>query len=204
MDDADAPRTPAVPPAVPPAPLPMRAGDADRDRVAQRLGQAYAEGRLDAEEYHERLDAAYRARTHAELEPLVADLPGVPGEVVARPSAVPVVPGTPSDSVVAVFASTERSGVWSVAERLTVVAVFGESKLDMTQATFAAREVECTTNAIFGSVVITVPAGVRVVNGCTAVLGEAKAPPEAALPADAPTVRLTGLALFGSIDVRRA
>jgi hypothetical protein len=196
MDDADLPRPPAVPP--------LRAADVDRDRVAQRLGQAYAEGRLDGEEYQERLDAAYRARTHADLEPLVADLPSVPGELTVRPSQVPVVPGPPSDSVVAVFASTERAGVWSVAERLTAVAVFGESKLDMTQATFAAREVECTTNAIFGSVVITVPAGVRVVNGCTAVLGEARVPPEVALPADAPVLRLTGLALFGSIVVSRA
>ena len=196
MDDADTPRPPAVPP--------LRAADVDRDRVAQRLGQAYAEGRLDGEEYQERLDAAYRARTHADLEPLVADLPSVPGEVVPRASGVPVVAGDPSDSVVAVFASTERAGVWNVAERMTAVAVFGEAKLDMTRATFGAREVQCTTNAVFGSVVITVPAGVRVVNGCTAVFGEAKVPAEAALPADAPVLRLTGLALFGSIDVRRA
>lgn len=202
MDDADDPRPPAGPPL--PAVPPLRAADVDRDRVAQRLGQAYAEGRLDAEEYQERLDATYQARTHAELEPLVLDLPGVPGEVASRPSEVPVVAGAPSDSVVAVFASTERAGVWNVAERMTAVAVFGEAKLDMTRATFAAREVLCTTNAVFGSVVVTVPAGVRVVNGCTAVFGAARVPAEAALPADAPVLRLTGLALFGSIEVRRS
>lgn len=53
----------------------LRASDADRDAVIERLRAATAEGRLDAEELDERLDAALRARTYGELERLVADLP---------------------------------------------------------------------------------------------------------------------------------
>jgi len=53
----------------------LLASDADRDRAAERLRAATAEGRLTAEELEERLERAFSARTDAELEPLVADLP---------------------------------------------------------------------------------------------------------------------------------
>lgn len=53
----------------------LLASDGDRDRIAERLRAASAEGRLNAEELEERLERAFSARTEAELEPLVADLP---------------------------------------------------------------------------------------------------------------------------------
>jgi Domain of unknown function (DUF1707)/2TM domain len=53
----------------------LRIGDADRDRVAERLRTAAGEGRLSPAELEERLEAAFAARTEAELRPLVADLP---------------------------------------------------------------------------------------------------------------------------------
>jgi hypothetical protein len=58
--------------------LALRIGDADRERVADRLRQAAGEGRLSPEELEERLGAAFAARTAGELEPLVADLPPEP------------------------------------------------------------------------------------------------------------------------------
>jgi uncharacterized membrane protein len=56
----------------------MRASDADRERAAEVLREAHAEGRLSAEELHERLDAVFAARTYGELAPVTADLPAVP------------------------------------------------------------------------------------------------------------------------------
>ena len=53
----------------------LRAADADRDAVADRLRTAHAEGRLTVEEFGERLDAAFAARTMGELAALTADLP---------------------------------------------------------------------------------------------------------------------------------
>ena len=53
----------------------MRAADADRDRVAGILSTAYSEGRLSRDEYDARLDSALYARTHADLDHLVTDLP---------------------------------------------------------------------------------------------------------------------------------
>jgi hypothetical protein len=63
--------------------LALRIGDADRERVADRLRQAAGEGRLSPEELDERLGAAFAARTAGELEPLVADLPPEPEPAVA-------------------------------------------------------------------------------------------------------------------------
>src|SRR5436190_1698862 len=77
--------------------------DADRDRVADILREALAEGRLTADEHAERVDGVYRAKTHADLEPLVRDLPGAhtprrstaPAPAPNRPAtgAVPAVAG---------------------------------------------------------------------------------------------------------------
>jgi hypothetical protein len=54
----------------------LRASDADREHVAERLRQAAGEGRLLAEELEHRLGSAFRARTYGELDEVVADLPG--------------------------------------------------------------------------------------------------------------------------------
>jgi hypothetical protein len=56
----------------------VRAADADREAIADRLRVAAGEGRIDLAELDERLDRAYLAKTHGELEVLVADLPRQP------------------------------------------------------------------------------------------------------------------------------
>ncbi len=53
----------------------MRACDADRDRVVERLNIAYSEGRLSQDEHDGRLESALSARTYADLDQLVTDLP---------------------------------------------------------------------------------------------------------------------------------
>jgi hypothetical protein len=64
----------------------LRAADADRQAVADRLRRAHDEGRLGFAEYDERLGRAYAAVTHADLDALVADLPAA---CPARPAAAP-------------------------------------------------------------------------------------------------------------------
>lgn len=53
----------------------VRASDADREQIAERLRHAAGEGRLLAEELEQRLEGAFSARTYGELDRLVADLP---------------------------------------------------------------------------------------------------------------------------------
>jgi hypothetical protein len=53
----------------------MRCSDADRERVLDRLRRAHVEGRLDVEEFDERITATLAARTYRELAVLTEDLP---------------------------------------------------------------------------------------------------------------------------------
>jgi Domain of unknown function (DUF1707) len=54
----------------------MRASNADREAVAEQLRRALEEGRLDLHEYDERLQQTYAAKTYADLDGLLTDLPG--------------------------------------------------------------------------------------------------------------------------------
>lgn len=54
----------------------LRASDEDRERIADRLRRAAADGRIHAHELEERLATALRARTYGELDDVVHDLPG--------------------------------------------------------------------------------------------------------------------------------
>ena len=60
----------------------VRVGDADRDAVAAQLREHYADGRLTLEELNERLDQAFAAKTKADLNTVMRDLPQA-----ARPTA---------------------------------------------------------------------------------------------------------------------
>ena len=63
----------------------LRAADADRDRVVEFLKLAYTEGRLSKDEYDGRVESALSARTYADLDQVVTDLP-----VARAPKVTPV------------------------------------------------------------------------------------------------------------------
>jgi Domain of unknown function (DUF1707) len=80
----------------------IRASDADRDRVAALLREHHAAGRLTAEEFHERMDAALDATTLGQLDELLADLPVIdlyrlPDESLRRPASLPHTSLVPRD-----------------------------------------------------------------------------------------------------------
>jgi hypothetical protein len=56
----------------------LRASDADRDATADRLRQHHTDGRLDQDEFQERLDRCFAAKTVGELVELTRDLPDDP------------------------------------------------------------------------------------------------------------------------------
>lgn len=56
----------------------LRVGDDDRDDAAEQLRRHFAAGRLDPQEFSERLDRAITARFRSDLKPLLADLPMLP------------------------------------------------------------------------------------------------------------------------------
>ena len=56
-------------------PADLRVSDAERDAAAAELAEHHQEGRLDAAEFDERVGQAISARTRADLDRLLADLP---------------------------------------------------------------------------------------------------------------------------------
>ncbi len=63
----------------------LRVGDAERQAVAEILRREHLAGRLDNDEFDERVARCLGAKTYAELDALIADFPG--GERQARPVA---------------------------------------------------------------------------------------------------------------------
>jgi hypothetical protein len=86
----------------------LRASDAERERVAERLRDAAAEGRLTPEELEERLGRALSAQTRGDLDPVVADLP--------EPRERPARPGRRIRPELSVFLSTAvlLVGIWAL------------------------------------------------------------------------------------------
>jgi hypothetical protein len=72
----------------------LRASDADRESVAERLRVASVEGRIDSEELEQRLAEVYAARWVSDLDRLVADIspPPPPPPLMPPPYVQYVVP----------------------------------------------------------------------------------------------------------------
>ena len=65
---------------------PLRLSDADREAAVDLLGEQYAVGRLTKDEFDERRDAVWSAKTQGDLAPVFADLPVRPPALPARPT----------------------------------------------------------------------------------------------------------------------
>ncbi|MFJ4691953.1 DUF1707 domain-containing protein [Streptomyces sp. NPDC088766] len=197
----------------------LRASDADRERVAEVLRDALAEGRLDMAEFEERLDATYRARTYGELTPLTRDLPAagaaVPPAVSLHKSeergeeagawAGRITGGEGSSAwAVAVMSGFQRKGRWTVPRRFTAFAFWGGGELDLREADFAAGEVVINCVAVMGGVNVVVPPGVEVVVRGIGIMGGFDHR-EQGVPAapGAPRVVVTGFAFWGGVGVER-
>ncbi|MGW7077304.1 DUF1707 SHOCT-like domain-containing protein [Streptomyces sp. NPDC054866] len=193
-----------------PTPAGLRASDADRDRTADILRDALAEGRLTAEEHGERIDGVYRAKTMGELEPLVRDLPAARGAAypAVRPEPAPsrpsdgVVPPVADENLVAVFSSSVRKGRWRVARRTHAYAIFGSVEIDLSEAIFEQRQVVIKAISVFGNVEIRVPENVSLRGNGTGVLGNFEVDTLDSAERDAPVVFVDGFAVLGNIEAK--
>ncbi|MEE1939264.1 DUF1707 domain-containing protein [Streptomyces sp. TRM 70361] len=195
----------------------VRASDADRDRIAEILREALAEGRLDTEEHAERVGAAYRAKTIGELRPLVRDLPAARTGVF-RPSPAPAPesrgpfpgtaqPGPPCGTssgrhLLAIFGGASRKGRWRVGPRTSAFALFGGIEIDLTEALFDHREVVIDATAVFGGIEIRVPENITLRGSGTGIMGGYDVRSAEAEDPDAPVVVVRGAAVFGGVEAR--
>jgi hypothetical protein len=193
---------------VPTDPRHLRAADTDRDRTAELLRQAAAEGRITFDELDERISQAYAAKTFADLEALTSDLPG-PGVSAPAPTTPryqpPDVPaGTHAPTIsAAILSGTKRAGPWLVPPAYTAVAVCGGVELDLRDAKFTAPEVTIQTFCLMGGVSITVPEDMAVDVSGVGIMGGFDHQASGPGAPGAPHLKVVGFALMGGVEVKR-
>ncbi|MER6201713.1 DUF1707 domain-containing protein [Streptomyces sp. NPDC001586] len=194
-------------PAAAASPAELRASDADRDRIAQILGDAVAEGRLTSDEHSERLDSLYALKTVGELEALVLDLPAPGGSHAPFAQAAPTPPAGaagPAETIVAVCSSSARKGRWRPGAHTRAVSVMGDITLDLTEAVFEQQVTEINVTCVLGNVEVLVPENVTLRGYGSGVLGNFEVRGEGRGESDpqAPVVIVRGFALLGNIEAR--
>ena len=186
----------------------LRASDADREQYAEVLRRAAGEGRLTMDELEERLSTVYEARTHSELDRLVADVVvrgERPSPITGAPRRMPVRRGESGASwLVSIMSGRERKGRWRVGPDLKVINIMGASDLDLNDAELAADEVSITVFALMGGADIRVPDGLNVdlsdfafMGGNSSTLGDERPDP------GGPVLHLRVISIMGGIDVKR-
>lgn len=178
----------------------LRASDADRERVAGLLGEALADGRLTADEHRERIGILYATRTLDELTPLTADLGTERRDVERQRSAAPVERVAPQ---VAILSSSTARPTGRVEGGMIAFAFLGETRIDLTHASFGEDGVEITAQAILGVVNVVVPPDARVTMTGFPLVGSLN-PTREPGPADGPHVKVSAFALFGEVTIHRA
>jgi Domain of unknown function (DUF1707) len=170
----------------------LRVADADRERAVVELREHAVAGRLTLEEFSERVDQAYAARTRGELDVVLRELPPAP-----------TTPARTRGFGLSVLGGLEWRGRWRMPERSTVVAVLGGADVDLRSAQIEAPEVTIRAWAIMGGVNVTLPPNVEAEVGGFAFLGgnndDTRNPPHPAA-----LVRIRAYSLMGGVNVRTA
>jgi hypothetical protein len=184
----------------------LRASDADRDTAASVINNAMAEGRLTAEEHSERRDAIYSARTHAELAPLLDDLPATGTAAAPVPAAGPAAPVRRGGRMIAILGGSVRKGVWHPDPAIQIVTVLGGAELDFREAVLPpGNEVVIHATNVLGGMEIVVPPEMRVIDNGIAILGGREVAGETpeSMAEGAPVLRIEGACVLGGIEVKR-
>jgi hypothetical protein len=169
------------------------ASDAEREHAVEQLRDHFAAGRLTLEDFVDRVDALYEAKTVGELNAPLRDLPVPPS---ARRGV--------TRFVLALLGSSEREGRLRVRRRILCCAGFGNIDLDLRQASFEGERVTILLLGAFSALDVYVPEGVDVDLDGLVVLGHRSTngndpPPRPGTP----LVRVVALGIFAGIDVWR-
>jgi hypothetical protein len=143
------------------------------------------------------MEFATAARTRADLDGLVADLPA------DAATAVSAVSGSPSWHVSPIGGLKIR-GPWRMDRHVIVASLVGGAQLDLSQAQLAAPQVTLTKVSLVGGTKVTVPAGIRVEASGFSLIGGTRIDAGPEPGPGAPTVRIRAFALVGGIRIRRS
>ena len=195
------------------APLPTlsRAGE----QKISELSQHFADDDLSLEELERRIEQVYKAASVSELDAITSDLRVSLLPASARPSSTPASNAqmdygvsnlrAPNSRLLAVMSESKRTGRWLVPQRLDVVALMADTKIDLTSAVMPAGGAEFHVRSFWAACKIIVPPEMRVINEMHAIMASvvSKADEMDAEGAKrhGPTLRLTGMAFMAEVKV---
>lgn len=177
-------------------PRELRVSDAEREHVIELLNRAVGHGMLSLDEFSERTDQALQARTRAELNAVLVDLPGL------TTTSRELTPAKEMLELAQTGASMRRRGRWTVPRRLKLRNRLGSMVLDLSEAVIPHREVTIDLLNDLGSITMILPAGSTLdADGLSVTMSSFtnKVPPQER--AGSRHFVLTGRVLTGSLTV---
>lgn len=174
-----------------------RVSDKDRSQAVELLRHHCGEGILTLDEFGDRVTLIYDARTRAELDDVLSDLPQQETEV----------PETRRRRItrwaVAVMGGHKPKGRIRLADTTNVVAVMGGCELDLRNAEIDGDEVVINCLSIMGGIEIIVPEGILVDFTGIPLLGgtECKINGDVPIIPGSPRVVVRALAIMGGVEV---
>jgi class 3 adenylate cyclase len=173
----------------------LRVSEADRDRAAGVLAKFCGEGRLTLEEFSDRVGVVLSARTQADLDSVMVDLPKPD---VAYTSALPA-----SGWQVSVLSGSSRKGRWRPKARFKALAFMGGLELDLRSAEIEHREITITAIAFMGGINIVVPEGVLVhLGGFSLMGGKDERIANVPILPGGPVINIRAFPFMGGVSVR--
>jgi len=183
----------------------LRASDADRQRVADVLSDAYADGRLSMDEFNERNNTVWASKTLGELVPITADLGGAPATVVAGAGRPLVrVDNVPALHTYAILSTRKQPQDWVVPSSISAVTLMGQAEYDFRRAMFVSPRVDMNVGSLMGSIVLNVPRGVGIIDKTVCVMGTVDMKGLSPAEPGAPVIELSGFICMSSIEIRGA
>ena len=202
MPDLPVPDLPHLPPRDTGG-LTQRVADNDRDRTVTQLREHVVEGRLTLDEFSERVGLALQARTRADLDAVMADLPQAGPTDQRLPEAGAAPAKQKRRWHVAVMSGHSTKGRWRISGKTNAVAVMGGCDMDLRRAEIDGPEVEITAVAFWGGVNIIVPEGFDVeLRGFSFMGGRELRLRDVPIVRGSPRIVVRGFAVMGGIEVK--
>lgn len=178
-----------------------------RERVVEILCRYVSDDTLTLEEFERRVDLVHRARSQAELEAIVADLPTVrmPAPQRAEDTAAPAITERAErQTIAAILGGADRTGEWIPARRNSVFTIMGGAVLDFREARLGPGVTEVSIFTFWGGVEIIVPPDLIVQSNGIAIMGGFghSGPSMGRHEPDARILRIDGLALMGGVEIK--
>ena len=169
--------------------------DEDRARAARLVRSAVGDGRLTLTQGDARLAGIAAAVSRDELRAWVRDLEAPTASVAGAPT-----------SSLSVLRATVRRGEWAPGPEHTVLAFMGGAELDLRQARLDPGGTTIRVYAIMAGVVMIVGPEVEVRcdgRGAMGGFADLSGPPTTPSSFGAPSLHVTGAAIWGGVEVRR-